>query len=85
MESIIANKLIELQDREKVRDVPLNTPVRIVLPFKDQRSAEDSSPILERNQQWATPNDFKQVNYWWDQSEKNQDTSLWSTMRRLRV
>ena len=32
-------KFIELQNQEQVLDVQANAPVRIILPFKDQRSA----------------------------------------------
>ena len=31
---------IESQNQEQVRDVQANAPVRIILPFKDQRSAD---------------------------------------------
>lgn len=31
---------IESQDREQPHDIQVNKPVRIILPFKDQRSAD---------------------------------------------
>ena len=33
-------RFIELQNQEQVRDVQANASVRIILPFKDQRSAD---------------------------------------------
>jgi len=33
-------RFIESQDREQTLDIQVNKPVRIILPFKDQRSAD---------------------------------------------
>ena len=61
------NRFTESQDQEQELDIQLNKPIRIILPFKDQRSADlvrrQLSDLAKKINSDFTPGVYKQESY----------------------